>query len=189
MSTQINDMAIALGGNLADPEGSPQANLTRALVEMAASGLVIRAISRFFATPCFPAGAGPDYVNAAAIVRTAEGPRDVLARLHAIEAAMGRVRTRRWGERGVDLDLIAAQGAVLPDEATFRHWAGLPPDEQRRIAPDTLILPHPRLAERAFVLVPLADVAPDWVHPVSGLSVRRMLEDLPAGDRADIRAL
>jgi 2-amino-4-hydroxy-6-hydroxymethyldihydropteridine diphosphokinase len=62
----------------------------------------------------------------------------------------------------------------------------LPPEDQARLAPDRLILPHPRLQDRAFVLVPLADVAPDWRHPLSGLSVDQMLQALPAEDVAAV---
>ncbi len=62
----------------------------------------------------------------------------------------------------------------------------LPPDLQRMRAPDDLILPHPRLQDRAFVLVPLADVAPEWVHPLTGLSVTAMRDRLPTADLADV---
>jgi 2-amino-4-hydroxy-6-hydroxymethyldihydropteridine diphosphokinase len=78
---------------------------------------------------------------------------------------------------------------VLPDAATQADWRALPPDLQRMRAPDALILPHPRLQDRAFVLVPLADVAPDWVHPMLGMSVREMCGRLPAAERAEVRAL
>ena len=102
---------------------------------------------------------------------------------------MGRVRTQRWGQRVIDLDLLAAGDRVLPDPATQRHWMDLPEDQQRRLAPDTLILPHPRLHQRAFVLVPLADVAPDWVHPVLGQSVAQMRDALDPAEVAQIRPL
>jgi len=75
---------------------------------------------------------------------------------------------------------------VLPDAATQAAWAALPPAQQIARTPDRLILPHPRLAERAFVLVPLAEVAPDWTHPVTGRSVADMLAALPEGDRTAV---
>ena len=189
MRNKSQTMLIALGGNLPGPEGSPAASLVRAVAEIAAAGLAVRAVSRFFATPCFPAGAGPDFVNAAIAVATELDPRAVLDRLHGIEAAMGRVRAQRWQERPIDLDLIAAGDLLLPDAETHRHWRDLPLQDQRRLAPDRLILPHPRLADRAFVLVPLADIAPDWVHPVTGRSVTAMLGDLSPQDRAEVRPL
>jgi 2-amino-4-hydroxy-6-hydroxymethyldihydropteridine diphosphokinase len=74
----------------------------------------------------------------------------------------------------------------LPDAEVQAAWAALPPAEAAARMPDRLIVPHPRLAERSFVLVPMADVAPDWVHPVSGRSVTEMLAARPAAERAEI---
>jgi 2-amino-4-hydroxy-6-hydroxymethyldihydropteridine diphosphokinase len=150
---------------------------------------VIRAISPFYATPCFPAGAGPDYVNAAVALKWDRTAKEVLTALHRIEAELGRSRVQRWGQRTVDLDLIAIGDQVMPDAQTFAHWRDLPLDQQMKEAPDQLILPHPRMQDRAFVLVPLADVAPDWVHPVSGLSVVQMRDALDPAVRAEVVAL
>lgn len=174
---------IALGANLTSPLGSPSDALCAAIGRLSDAGLTVSAVSRFFATPCFPAGAGPDYVNAAVLAQTTMDSRGVLDALHGIEADLGRVREERWGQRVIDLDLIAMGGRVRPDLATFARWRDLPPDQQIATAPDGLILPHPRLQDRAFVLVPLRDIAPDWCHPVSGDTVNDMLAKLPHEDR------
>jgi|TARA_B110000977_G_scaffold200662_1_gene292023 2-amino-4-hydroxy-6-hydroxymethyldihydropteridine diphosphokinase len=130
--------------------------------------------SPLYGTPAFPAGAGPDFVNAAIRIPTGLPAQEVLAILHQIEAEAARTRTLRWGQRTLDLDLIALGNQVCPDLPTYTHWHGLAPDLQAQTAPDQLILPHPRVQDRSFVLVPLADVAPDWVHPVLGQSVVQM---------------
>lgn len=99
------------------------------------------------------------------------------------------MRVHRWGARTLDLDLIAVGGKVLPDAQTHKYWRDMPLDQQKTKTPNTLILPHPRLAERAFVLVPMLEVAPDWCHPVTGASVRQMSDALPDALRREVVAL
>ena len=152
-------------------------------------GLPITRMSRLYQTPGFPAGSGPDYVNAAALILTAEPAGTILERLHRIEACFGRERAQRWGPRTLDLDLLAVGEMVCPDAAVQTAWRTLTPDSQRHSMPDQLILPHPRLQDRAFVLVPLAEIAPDWRHPLTNLTVRQMLLDLPKAEIAAISAL
>lgn len=179
---------IALGANLPNGAQSPAETLRAAVAALPASGLRVERMSRLFVTPAFPAGTGPDYVNAAARLRAAPGmdPGAILAALHGVEAAFGRARVQRWGMRTLDLDLLAVGDRVMPDAETFCQWRDLPQDRQVMAAPDRLILPHPRLQDRAFVLVPLHDVAPRWRHPVLGQTVGAMLRALPAEDRAAV---
>jgi 2-amino-4-hydroxy-6-hydroxymethyldihydropteridine diphosphokinase len=180
---------VALGANLPFDGQDPGETLRAAVAALAEEGLPVLALSRFFATPCFPPGAGPDYVNAAAILDRGEviDLASILARLHRVEARFGRKRVQRWGMRTLDIDLLAMGDSVLPDAATQDHWRLLAPEAQIRTTPDQLILPHPRLQDRAFVLVPLADIAPDWPHPRTGLTVRQMLEALPQEDRDAVK--
>lgn len=180
---------IALGGNLPGPSGDVAATLVAALRQLAARGLGLVAVSRFYATPAHPPGSGPDYVNACAWLRAELSPQAVLAVLHEVEAEFGRVRSTRWASRGIDLDLLAVGQQVAPDAETEARWRTLPTAEQQRQTPETLILPHPRLAERAFVLIPLAEIAPVWRHPSRGITVTDMLDALPEAEKAAIHPI
>ena len=187
--TRPRDILIALGGNLTSAVGAPAETLRAALVMLENTGAVIRATSKFYHTPAFPLGNGPDYVNAAVRVEAVWSPEGALAQLHRIEAELGRERQRRWGQRTLDLDLLAVGEVILPDRESHRYWRALPLKEQMAAPPGNLVLPHPRLQERAFVLVPLADVAPDWRHPILGRTVAEMLADLGEDERMAVRVM
>ena len=177
---------ISLGSNEDSVLGDAEETVQKAMVEVAQLSEKPPQFSDLYATPAFPAGAGPDFVNAAMAFITKLSPADLLAQLHRIEAAAGRQRTRRWGQRTLDLDLIALGDTVLPDPHTQTSWRDLSLAEQLNRTPKELILPHPRLQDRAFVLVPMMDVAADWVHPLLARSVTQLCADLPAAAREEV---
>jgi len=162
---------IGLGANLPAHDGStPAETLQRAAAAIAAlPGLSAPHLSRLWSSPAWPPSDQPDYVNAVLRLAGTADPGVLLAALHRIEARFGRVRGERNAARTLDLDILAIGGLV-------------------RSAPPP-VLPHPRMSGRAFVLAPLAEVAPEWVHPVTGQSVASLLAALPAGEAASCRPL
>ncbi|NKC30363.1 2-amino-4-hydroxy-6-hydroxymethyldihydropteridine diphosphokinase [Falsiroseomonas selenitidurans] len=165
---------IALGANLPGPDGRDALATCRAAAALldGLPGLRLRALSRWYATaPVPPSPESPDYVNGVARLSRRPGaaapdPAALLAALQGIEQRFGRVRPYPNAPRTLDLDLIDLEGAL-------------------REAPDP-ILPHPRAHLRGFVLAPLADVAPAWVHPRLGAPVAALLAGAEA---AGVRAL
>lgn len=180
LGVSSNETLIALGANLDSLHGGPKATLRQALKRLEGLNLGVASLSRWWRTPAFPVGSGPDFVNAVAALETTLDPTDLLAALHSVEEALGRARTSRWAARVVDLDLLAQGDSVAPDSATVQRWMAMAPDEAQSQTPDRLLLPHPRLHERAFVLAPLVDVRPDWRHPLLGASARELFAALPA---------
>jgi len=159
---------IALGSNLSGQYSSPEQALKASLFALAQAGIAPHRISPFYKTaPVGPKGQ-PDYVNAVASVQTCLAPRGLLHRLHGIEAAFGRKRDIVWGARTLDLDLLDYHGQTHHDAPT---------------------LPHPRLAERAFVLRPLADIAPGWHHPSTGRPIAQLLAGLTKAQRDGVGRL
>lgn len=171
---------VALGANLPVSDQDPVTTLGTTLnILHSVSRISITGISRIWQTPAMPSGSGPDYANAVASVVTSLTATQILAELHKIEADHGRDRsTGRWSARVLDLDLIALDDQIAPNADLLRHWMDLLPDRQGKDIPDQLILPHPRMQDRAFVLAPLAEIAPMWCHPLTGRSVEQMLADL-----------
>ena len=182
----LQSALIAFGSNENSVFGDPRETVLKAMeivTEMSATPAIL---SDLYSTPAFPKGAGPDFVNAAIVIATTVAPKDILTRLHAVEEMAQRTRNVRWGQRTLDLDLIAVGNAVLPDVVTYARWRDLAPTAQQQETPDQMILPHPRVQDRAFVLVPLCDVAPDWMHPVLHKTATQMRDALAVSDLADI---
>ena len=159
---------IAIGANLPSASfGPPRAGCEAALRALEAAGLRIVARSRWYRSAPVPPSHQPDYVNGVVAIETALGPEALLARLHEIERAFGRERSIPNAARSLDLDLIAYHDRVCDGEQ------GGP------------ILPHPRMAARAFVLLPLQELAPAWRHPRSGTPIAELVRALPPDQRAE----
>ncbi len=151
--------AIALGSNLPSSFGGPEQNLLEAVERIRPLGRVL-ALSSFLITAPVGYTAQPDFVNAALLLETALAPVELLRALLTIERAMGRVRegVPAKGPRIIDLDLIFVDDLL--------------------IAAPELALPHPAMAERAFVLTPLVEIAPDWMHPALHQTVSELVQAL-----------
>jgi 2-amino-4-hydroxy-6-hydroxymethyldihydropteridine diphosphokinase len=155
-----------VGANLpSEPFDSPREACEAALARLAELDVTVVRQSRWYTSAPVPPSDQPWFVNGVAVVATELGPADLLATLHRIENEFGRVRRVRNEARVIDLDLLAYGDLVLGEG-------------------EGLVLPHPRLRTRAFVLLPLAEVAPDWRHPVSGESVADLIGALPADQAA-----
>lgn len=149
---QVNTCAIALGSNLGDSHSILEAAL-KALSQT--PGIDLQACSHWYQT--VPVGPPqPDYLNGCALIQVDHSPQALLDILLRIEAQFGRVHRQRWGPRLLDLDLLLYENLVLDTP--------------------TLQLPHPRMHERAFVLVPLAEILPNGVEPVSGKAIAELLQ-------------
>ncbi len=155
---------LGLGANLPSSAGPPLATLEAALAALQAAGVRLVARSRWYRTAPVPASDQPWFVNAVVSVETDLEPPELLALLQKIELAFGRRRGVPNAARTLDLDILDYEGRV-------EEKAGL-------------TLPHPRLHERAFVLLPLHDVAPSWRHPTRGKTVTELIAALPAGQTA-----
>lgn len=180
---------VAVGSNEPSIYGGAEAIVRAAIRVLENADMALVATSHLYQTPCFPAGNGPDFVNAVVVVASELTPAQLLSHLHKIESNFGRTRVERWGARTLDLDLIAMDNRILPDFETVQGWIDLPLEQQMEHAPEQLILPHPRLQDRGFVLIPLADVAPDWHHPILGKSVQEMINSLSEAEKTAIHAL
>lgn len=145
--------------------------------------------SSLYQTPAFPADSGPDFINAAFQFETSLNADDLLAWLHEIEAHFGRERITRWSARTCDLDLIFCGDDIAPDLSKWKAQAALTNAEAQAKAPDHLILPHPRAHLRAFVLAPILEIVPNYIHPCLGQSVQQLYNALPLAERNEIRKL
>lgn len=181
---------ISLGSNVSTQGYKPLDRLKSALSDLQDSGFTIRATSKYYHAPFFPPNQGADFVNAVAEVAADIPAEEAMRRFHEVENNHNRERPYRWSDRTLDIDLLTwtheGEDLVRPDPQIQAEWRNLPLEEQKKRAPKELILPHPRLQDRAFVLIPLSDIAPEFRHPVTGETLRQMLDVLPESDKSAI---
>lgn len=158
---------IGLGANLPHLGRPPRQTLEAALDRLGALGAPAVAVSPWYRSRAVPASDQPDFVNGAAVLRSELEPHALLDLLHRVEREFGRTRGVRFAARTLDLDLLGYGDRVAAEAGGLQ-------------------LPHPGLPARAFVLVPLADVAPAWRHPVLGRDVAALRAALPEAERRGI---
>jgi len=167
-------LVLALGANTRGLWGEPRETLARTCGELGQAGLVITGASPVYSTAPVGPGRQPRYLNAVIVAEASLAPAALLRLLKRLERRAGRGPGRHWGPRPLDIDIIDDGGRVL----------GWPPARRRR---GRLILPHPEMHTRAFVLVPLLDVLPFWRHPVFGVAGKALLRRLAPRERANVR--
>ena len=151
---------IALGSNVAGRFASPADAVEAAIRAIQCAEIIQISRSRLYRSPAWPDPADPEFVNAMISVETSLAPDALLSRLHSIEVEFGRERREVNAPRTLDLDIVDYAGRIsTPGESPM--------------------LPHPRLSDRAFVLLPLAEIAPDWRHPVTGTRIADLIRALP----------
>jgi 2-amino-4-hydroxy-6-hydroxymethyldihydropteridine diphosphokinase len=172
---------IALGSNLPSKFGSPKSTIQKAIQELRAAGIRTIRTSNLYDTAAHGYIPQPNFVNAAITVHTTLPVGSLLQVMEQIEAEAGRRKKKSertacflWKPRALDLDIVSYKGLVC-------NWNARRPCENKRV-----ILPHPRAHKRAFVLRPLADIAPEWHHPVFGLTAEQLLKRPAARDTGKI---
>ena len=177
---------VAVGSNQPNGEDCPLVTVRKARNVIETESVWLVQESRLYSTPAFTEGSGPDYINACWMLETALDPAGMMDHLHSVERRFSRARDERWGARTLDLDLLVLGTDILPDADTQTHWRQMPLEKQPFCTPEALILPHPRIQDRPFVLVPIRDVAPDWTHPVTHRTAAEMLDRFA---RSEIEAI
>jgi 2-amino-4-hydroxy-6-hydroxymethyldihydropteridine diphosphokinase len=171
----VSTLILALGANLRGRWGSPSEALSRASLELRQAGLKVIRASRIYETAALGPGRQTPYLNAVLVLDAHLAPGGLLRLIKSLERRAGRRLGVHWGPRCLDIDIVDLGGRQVGWPSRLR-------------SPGRLVLPHPEMHKRAFVLVPLLEVAPNWHHPALGTSGRALLARLGRRQRGSVRA-
>ena len=186
----MNNYVVVLGSNLPSEFGNSAETLKKCAGEIKSSPAVDSLFeSNWYISSSFLDKREPRYVNVGIRFSTNLEPIELLNFTSGLENKYGRKRQRRWDPRTCDIDILLCDQLILPNKLSFVKWLKLDLSDQMKLIPNELILPHPRLQERAFFLNPLNDLQPDWIHPFLKIKAKEMLDSLPPNELQNIHEL
>lgn len=177
---------LGLGANLPFAGRPPLETLKAAIAELSKGALEQVLVSGFYATTPVPYTDQPDFVNCVVSAKTGMSASDLLTFCQKVEGMFGRTRDSRWQARTLDIDILAMSELVMPSHS---EWPQLMEEGRNGTVAAPLIIPHPRLHERAFALVPFADVGATWRHPLMQTSIGEMMDALPQSELTGVRRI
>ena len=186
----MNNYVLVLGSNLSSEFGN-SAETLKECVEDIRSYPAIESLSEstWYISSSFLDEREPKYVNVGIRLSTNLKPIELINLTSALEKKFGRIRQRRWEPRTCDIDILLCNQLILPSKARFKQWLTLDFSDQKKLVPNELILPHPRLQERTFFLKPLNDLQPNWIHPFLKTKAKEMLDSLPPNELENIEEI
>lgn len=168
---------IALGANLNGSFGSPIKTLKMCIKKLQENDVIIEKKSSWYQSKAFPNPLDPPFVNRCLKVLTLLKPLDFLDLISNIETELGRKRKKRWESRVCDIDILSNNQKILPNLDKFNYWYKMELYNQIVIKPKELIIPHPRIQDRDFVLIPFCEIEENWIHPVFDKKIKLLLKE------------
>ncbi len=173
MQDEKSQLLIGLGGNLPSKFGKPDVTIAKGIERLKQCGLEDLVQSHVYETWAMPISEQPNFINVTISATTHLSAVEVLNKFQQIETELGREVGERWSARTLDIDLIAYGNSILPNKEI---WRGVVNDPDPAAYLEEPVVPHPRMHKRAFVLAPLMDIAPNWLHPVLGKTVAELIQ-------------
>ena len=177
-ANQLNTCCVAFGSNIISRYGNPLQTVCHAMKEIQTSQFKLTSMSSLYETVAYPKSSGPNFINGCALFKTDWDASEALSHLQEIENRIGRKRNKRWEPRAIDLDLIFFEDLVYPSKEVVKNWMMLTREQQLKEWPIDIILPHPRVQDRAFVLIPIQEIDLKWRHPILRKTAKEMLENI-----------